>query len=97
MVEREELTITLPAEVVPYRDDLRRFIDAMVFKLAKNAHKGQWEDMSLGDAQDRLTDEVVELTDAIANKNNFVEILLEAADVGNFAMIAASIATERGK
>lgn len=97
MAEREELTITLPAEVVPYRDDLRRFIDAMVYKLAKNASKGKWEAMPLEAALELLNKEVVELDEAIASKRNFVEVLLEAADVGNFAMIAASIATERGK
>jgi hypothetical protein len=74
---------------------LRRFVDAMRFKLLKNAKKGRWEDLSLSETLDRLEIEVQELRAAIQT-NNSIEILLEAADVANFAMIAASIAVEKG-
>lgn len=90
------LTVTLPEILEPFKDDLRRFIDAMVYKLAKNAHKGRWEAMDLAAALGRLRDEVTELDEAIDVKRNMVEILLEAADVANFAMIAAAIAIEKG-
>jgi hypothetical protein len=61
----------------------------MVYKLAKNAHKGRWEDMSLQEEYDNLVKEVEELRQAMADQNT-VEILLEAADVANFALIIAS-------
>lgn len=78
---------------VLHKDDIRRFTDAMMYKLRRNAHKGRWEGMTLKEAVERLEDEVKELRAAIAEGNS-VEILLEAADVGNFAMIAAHIAIE---
>ncbi len=74
---------------------LKRFNDAMRYKLLKNAHKGRWEDLPLADALAKLKAEVAELEAAI-EQGNTVEILLEAADVANFAMITASIAVERG-
>lgn len=43
-----------------------------------------------------LIGEVGELEEAVAG-GNLIEILTEAADVANMAMIIASIATERGK
>jgi len=68
----------------------------MIYKLRKNAHKGKWEGRSLKDEMGKLRAEVVELTDAI-DEGNSVEIILEGADVANFALIIASIAADRGK
>ena len=79
-----------------YEDDIRRFVDAMRYKLEKNRFKGRWEDLDLGDALNLLQKEVYELTVAI-DKGNMIEILLEAADIANFAMIVSAIAIERGK
>lgn len=90
------ITIALPPEVAQYKDDIRRFVDAMVFKLAAKAHKGRWEDMPIGKAMELLRGEEAELTEAI-ERGNLVEVLLEAADVGNFALIVSAIAIERGK
>lgn len=90
------LTIEIPIEVGPYREELRRFFDAMIYKLRKNAHKGKWEGRELGGELDKLRDEVSELAEAISEGNS-VEIVLEGADVANFALIISSIAAERGK
>lgn len=87
--------VKLPPEVMPYRDDIRRFVDAMIFKLAKNAHKGRWEDTSSREAFSLLEKEVQELRDELGG--NMVAVLLEAADVANFAMIVGAIAIERGE
>lgn len=92
----DTITIALPPEVAQYKDDIRRFVDAMVFKLAAKAHKGRWEDMPILKAMELLRGEEAELTEAI-ERGNLVEVLLEAADVGNFALIVSSIAIERGK
>jgi hypothetical protein len=79
-----------------YEDDFRRFVDAMRYKMKRNAHKGRWEDIGLIEAQMLLGKEVEELKEAIRD-GNMIEIILEAADVANFAMIVSAIAVERGK
>jgi hypothetical protein len=89
--------VDLPIEVQPYSQDIRRFIDAMVYKLAKNAHKGRWEDLNVQQAFARLEDEVLELENAIKDGGNMIEVMLEAADVGNFALMVAAIIMERGR
>lgn len=88
-------TVTIPGEMAHLRNDIRRFVDAMVFKLEKNAHKGRWEDRSLQDNFALLLKEIDELKLEIGG--NTMKTVLEAADVANFAMIIASIAVERGK
>jgi len=88
-------TVSLPPEVEQYRDDIRRFVDAMIFKLAKNAQKGRWETYTIKDAFSLLEKEVEELRAEIGG--NMVKTLLEAADVANFAMIVGAIAIERGE
>lgn len=90
------LEITLPKELEGYEHDLRRFFDAMVFKLRKNANKGKWESYSIDVALDLLDNEVAELRRAVS-MDNCVEITLEAADVGNFGLIISAIAIERGQ
>lgn len=94
--EAAPLSFVLPPEVEAYRDDLRRFVDAMIYKLRRNAHKGRWEDVDMTRGFMLLRGEVDELEGAVAEGNS-TEIVLEGADVANFAMIMASIATERGK
>jgi hypothetical protein len=79
-----------------YTDDFRRFVDAMKYKMRRNAHKGRWEDIGLIEALTLLNKEVEELRVAII-EGNMVEILLEAADVANFAMIVSAIAIDKGK
>jgi NTP pyrophosphatase (non-canonical NTP hydrolase) len=90
------LLIRLPIEAEPYRDDIRRFLEAMVYKLGKNSHKGRWEKLNLEDILEKLEAERDELVESVA-RGNMVEILLEAADVANFALIIASMVVERGE
>jgi hypothetical protein len=90
------VTINLPRELDGYEEDLRRFFDAMVFKLRKNAHKGRWEGYSLEQVVELLDVEALELRRAV-NMDNCVEITLEAADVANFALIISAIGIERGR
>ena len=91
-----ELVVRLPPEVEPYRDDLRRFVDARIYKLKVHAKKGRWENRPMHDMLPLLMGEVYELETAM-NGGNLIEILMEAADVGNYALIIASTAVERGK
>ena len=95
-VKDSDIIIRIPPEVAQYKDDIRRFVDAMVYKLAAKAHKGRWENMPIDKAMELLRGEEAELTEAI-ERGNLVEVLLEAADVGNFALIVSAIAIERGK
>jgi NTP pyrophosphatase (non-canonical NTP hydrolase) len=90
------LVIEIPNEVLPYRDDIRRFVDAMVFKLKVHHKKGRWEGKTVGEYVPLLEGEVAELKEAIEG-GNLIEIFLEGADVANMALIAVSIATERGR
>jgi hypothetical protein len=87
---------TAMKEPPDYTDDFRRFVDAMKYKMRRNAHKGRWEDIGLIEALTLLNKEVEELRIAII-EGNMVEILLEAADVANFAMIVSAIAIDKGK
>lgn len=73
---------------------LKLFFEAMLYKLARNVHKGRWEDLNLQTSVARLKGETHELVAAI-DSGNSVEILMEAADVANFAMIVADIATDK--
>lgn len=66
--------------------DIQTLMQAMVQKLHENAHKGYWDKMTLLELLYLLSNEVEELTDAILIKDS-VEIMREAADVGNFAMM----------
>lgn len=91
-----QITFTLPPEVEQYEHDIRRFVDAMVYKLKVHSKKGRWEDLPATAALELLAGEVTELTKAMV-EGNMVETMLEAADVANYALIIASIAVERGK
>lgn len=73
--------------------DLAIFAEAMKQKLSENEHKGYWDKLSLLELLYLLSNEVEELTDAILVKDS-VEVMREAADVGNFAMM---ICTNAGR
>lgn len=92
----EILTVALPPECVQYKEDIRRFVDTMLYKLKIHAKKGKWEGYSAEEAYSKMCDEVTELAEAHKGGNS-VEMQLEAADVANYAMIFASIVVERGK
>lgn len=87
------VSIFVPDELAELTPDLRRFWDAQVYKLRRNKHKGRWADLSVEDAMVGLMDEAGELQGAIGEGSS-MEILMEAADVGNFALIVANVALE---
>lgn len=89
-----KIITSIPPEVEQYAPDIGRFVEAMVYKLGVKSHKGKWENMSLQEALRLLRNEEKELTEAVA-RGNMVEIMLEAADVANFALIASAIAMEK--
>lgn len=89
------LEIFVPAELVQIgvAPDLQRFFDAMIYKLRRNAHKGRWNTLTMERAFYDLRGEVEELNGAI-NSGSTSEILMEAADVANEALIVANIGLE---
>lgn len=87
------LKISVPDELDGLRPDLQRFFDAMVYKLRRNKNKGRWEGLNLDNTFHRLEEEVSELKDALKEAST-MEILMEAADVANFALIIANIGLE---
>ena len=70
------------------RKEMALFIEAMEFKLKLNDHKGGWEEVSIPHLLDKLRGEVQELEKAIKDEPG-MNIMFEAADVANFAMMIA--------
>lgn len=87
------IAIRVPPELRDYYPSLIRFFDAMIFKLRRNAHKGKWEKVPLLRAMSALDNEAAELREAVSHGNTS-EILMEAADVANQALIVAEITLE---
>jgi NTP pyrophosphatase (non-canonical NTP hydrolase) len=65
----------------------------MMYKLRLNAHKGRWEHKKVAEYMAHVREEVTELDHAIG-EGNMIEVVLEAADVANMAMIVSSMAIE---
>ena len=86
---RTSITITVPQGCEIYANDIRRFVHAMLYKLSINSAKGRWKDIDVNSYMDKMEEERDELREALATDNT-VSILLEAADVANFALIIAS-------
>lgn len=89
------LQVPVPPELVAIgvAPDLQRFFDAMIYKLRRNAHKGRWETLALADALDAADREFQELVAAV-QYGSTSEVLMEAADVANQALIVAAVALE---
>lgn len=87
------LLIAVPDELAELRPDLQRFFDAMIYKLRRNKHKGRWEGLNLDQTFRMLEQEIVELNEAL-KEGSSMEILFEAADAANFAMIIANLGLE---
>ncbi len=79
------------------RPAVAAFAQEMERKLRLNDWKGGWYDLSIPDAFQRLKEEILELKDAVnipVRSDNYGNILSEAADVANFAMMIADINDE---
>lgn len=84
----------MPAYDGRYDPELKMLSDAMKVKLMANAHRGKWENLDLDKAFDLLQGEVKELREAIEN-GNVVEILMESADLANYALMIADVAIKK--
>lgn len=70
------------------RESVWWFAQQMELKLLDNEHKGHWSRDSLLGLLQRLHEELCELLAAI-RRENLENVIGEAADVANFAMIIA--------
>lgn len=73
---------------------VREFAAQMEAKLRANNHKRNWRLSSLGYLRARLSQELAELDEALADGDPYL-ILDEAVDVANFAMFIGDVAMQR--
>lgn len=88
------ISIFIPPELERNEIAIKRFFDAMVYKLRKNASKPSFERSDAAHCIARIKSETEEMEQAIA-EGNIVETLLEGADIANFALLAATSAIDR--
>jgi NTP pyrophosphatase (non-canonical NTP hydrolase) len=72
------------------REEVKKFADAMEAELKENDYKGGWKNCDIAFLVDKLHEEVKELIDAICYGTP-ENVLSEAADIGNIAMMIADI------
>lgn len=85
------ISVFIPDNLAPVENEIKTFFEAMVYKLRKNSGKGHWDELSLIQVLELMRKEMAELEEAI-NEGASFEITLEASDIANFALMAASIA-----
>jgi len=72
------------------------FREQMLQKLQENSHKSGWKDIPLCDLLSLLRMEVLELEEELSREEiNANALIRECADVANFAMMIADIASEQ--
>ncbi len=84
----QRLSVYLPEELQPYKEDLEFFVSLMVRKLHTNRHKGTGIDLNPVTMLEAAIHEIDEAKEAILFKGQF-ETAVECADVANFAFLAA--------
>ncbi len=72
-------------------DALADFTQACERKLRLNRHKGGWQNTTMAYLLRRLAQEKGELVRAVRANRPRAEVLEEAADVANFAMMIADV------
>ena len=80
------------------REEVAKFAQVMEHKLRCNDHKPHWKELGVDSAQwflDRLREEVEELDEALS-RGDRDDIMKEAADVGNYAMMIMDIYARGG-
>ena len=78
------------------RKEVQKFSEDMEHKLVKNDHKSGWGNCTSSYLLLRLKEEVKELETAVRNNKSTGDVITEAADVANFAMMIADNA-RKGK
>lgn len=76
---------------------LEIFVRDMKGKLEANTHKGDWRDSPITDLVIGLLNEIDELVESVAIGHDPEDIVKEAADVANYAMMIADVYRLRQK
>ena len=74
---------------IKLRPEILWFAEQMEKKLQSNDYKGGWNDCSIKYLLYSLKEEIKELSDELNQKSNSSNIIKEAADIANFAMMIA--------
>jgi len=82
-----KMVIDLPEELAPMEDDLIRFIEGMVFKLAANSHKSTPTTDDIPKITEKLIGEVGEFVRQYMEDPHDPNAELESFDIGNFAFL----------
>ena len=78
------------------RPAVAAFAELMESRLQANDHKGGWSDCTFGYLWQRLGEERQELYRALVRrKRSWPEVIHEAVDVANYAMMIADLALSR--
>jgi len=83
------INVSQPLPQFDVRPEVKDFAYAMEAELVENDHKGHWRDAPIEQLLDHLEDEVKELKAAIKLQMHPDEVLSEAADLANLAMMVA--------
>lgn len=81
-------------QIIELRPEVLRFAQAMEARLRANDHKGGWKDCRTSYLFERLEEEAKELRGTMFGNEKdrlHAQILPEAADVANFAMMLADV------
>jgi hypothetical protein len=82
------LEIEIPTNLAPFNDQLDRFFQGMILKLALNAHKKTPTSKDIPAILDHLREEVVEFEEQLARDKYNENTLVELMDAANFAFLA---------
>lgn len=88
----KEQSKALNKHIVSCRTSVNWFAEQMELKLRDNDHKGGWARCEHSWLLDRLKQEVGELEKALDQVDNQENVIKEAADVANFALMIADLA-----
>lgn len=91
-IPNEEHTGLLQQPAVTFRASVLWFAGEMEMTLRDNDRKGGWGQCGHRWLFERLRQEVDELESAMATADNQAEVIREATDVANFAMMIADLA-----
>ncbi len=80
------------------RNEIMQFAEEMEIKLRENDHKGGWEHCNYSSLIEKLEQEIQEIKELFTCKecsadtpypSSYLELIREAADVANYAMMIA--------
>jgi len=93
MLDNQQKETLTEAINIGIDEGIKQFANQMEFKLKRNDYKGGWDECDIHFLLKFLKREVAELEKSISFGNKS-DVIKEAADVANFAMMIADISRE---